>query len=240
MDLKHISEKPWGEISEADYTLEQWHNACLIHLHDGPPTSKSQCKLPVKTPSGALNRDGVHTAAGALAGARAPLKAPPDQKAKAAAALRRYYSQLDEKPPESLMKHTDSVEDILEHVGVKGMKWGIRKSESAVTVSDRRKKLKTSGGAGHPAHPEAIRAHTIGQIVKKSGTKAVSNQDLQIFANRLQLEQNVSRLTHNEKSAGLKVSGMILKQAGNKVISEITGGAMSQVKKAFLKRMSAS
>lgn len=240
MDLKHISEKPWGEISEADYTIEQWHNACLIHLHDGPPTSKSQCKLPVKTPNGALNRDGVHAAAGALAGARAPLKAPPDQKAKAAAALRRYYSQLDEKPPESLMRHTDSVEDILEHVGVKGMRWGVRKESnlSSVKVIDRGRKLRSLGGARRPAHPDAIRARTIGQVVKKSGTKAVSTQDLQLYANRLQVEQNISRLSSNNKSAGLKVSGVILKQAGNKVVSELTGAAISQVKKTLLKRMS--
>jgi len=134
----------------------------------------------------------------------------------------------------------NTIEDILAHFGTKGMKWGVRKersSSTAVTIRDRRKKLKTSGGKGFPAHPEAIRAHTIGQVVKKSGTKAVSNEELRVFSNRLQLEQNVSRLTSNNKSAGLKVSGMILKQVGNKAVQEITGGAMSQVKKLLLKRM---
>jgi hypothetical protein len=100
--LSHVSEKPWSDYTKSDYTIEQWHAACLIHLHDGPPTSKSECKLPVKTPSGALNRNGVHAAAAALAGARSPLKAPPEQKTKAANALRRYYSQLGETPPDSL------------------------------------------------------------------------------------------------------------------------------------------
>jgi 2'-5' RNA ligase len=100
--LSHVSEKPWSDYTKSDYTIEQWHAACLIHLHDGPPTSKNECKLPVKTPSGALNRNGVHAAAAALAGARSPLKAPPEQKTKAANALRRYYSQLGETPPDSL------------------------------------------------------------------------------------------------------------------------------------------
>ena len=45
-----VSDKPWGNIKESDYDLEQWHRACLIHLHDGDPTSKEQCKLPVREP----------------------------------------------------------------------------------------------------------------------------------------------------------------------------------------------
>src|SRR3982750_1263754 len=95
--LAHVSEKPWSNYTKADYTTEQWHSACLIHIHDGAPTSKSQCKLPVKTPNGTLNRNGVHAATAALAGARGGLKGvSDDQKKKAGNALKRYYAQLDE------------------------------------------------------------------------------------------------------------------------------------------------
>jgi hypothetical protein len=101
--LAHISEASWSNYTKADYTLGQWHAACLIHTHDGEVTSKSQCKLPVKTPDGTLNRNGVHAAAAALAGARGGLSGvSADQKKKAGNALKRYYSQLDEEPPESL------------------------------------------------------------------------------------------------------------------------------------------
>jgi hypothetical protein len=104
--LVHVSETPWSNYTKADYTIEQWHAACLIHTHDGEPTAKSECKLPVKTPDGALNRNGVHAAAAALAGARGGLKGvSADQKKKAANALKRYYAQLDEDPPESLVEH---------------------------------------------------------------------------------------------------------------------------------------
>jgi len=136
--LAHISEDPWSNYTKADYTVEQWHAACLIHLHDGAPTSKSECKLPVKTPNGTLNRNGVHAAAAALAGARGGLKGvSADQKQKAANALKRYYAQLDEEAPTSLAQHTTidfrvkpgSPSDILEHHGVKGMRWGVRKDE---------------------------------------------------------------------------------------------------------------
>lgn len=114
--LAHVSETPWSNYVKADYTVEQWHAACLIHLHDGAPTAKSQCKLPVKTPDGTLNRNGVHAAAAALAGARGGLKGvSADQKTKAANALKRYYSQLDEDSPDSLSQ--SEVLDLLKIVG---------------------------------------------------------------------------------------------------------------------------
>ena len=114
--LGHISEKPWSEYTKADYSIEQWHAACLIHIHEGAPTSKGQCKLPVKTPNGAVNRNGVHAAAAALAGARGGLKGvSADQKSKAAGALRRYYLQLDETAPDSLSQTMNLGADFVKH-----------------------------------------------------------------------------------------------------------------------------
>lgn len=97
-----ISNRPWGDVKESDYDVAQWHRACLIHLHDGAPTSKGECKLPVREPSGTLNRNGVHAAAAALAGARGGVDAPPDAKRAAARRLRSLYRELDEDPPGSL------------------------------------------------------------------------------------------------------------------------------------------
>lgn len=176
--------------------------------------------------------------------------------------LKRYEGNMDVAMSDTTK---DAVDNVLKHFGRKGMKWGVRSTASRagdvilerglgisttrsraraaasarsarnVTVKDKRKKIKTSGGEGVPAHPDAILASKIGQVVKKSGPKAVSNQSLQTYATRLQLEQNVSRLNSNNKSAGAKVSNVILKQAGNKAIQEVTGGAMSQVKKLLIK-----
>jgi hypothetical protein len=118
--LAHISETPWSNYTKADYTLEQWHAACLIHTHDGEATTKSECKLPVKTPDGILNRNGVHAAAAALAGARGGLKGvSADQRKKAGNALKRYYAQLDEDPPESLSQGEKFVNTLLHGEGIR-------------------------------------------------------------------------------------------------------------------------
>src|SRR5690349_16937489 len=136
--LSHISMKAWGDIKESDYTTEQWHKACLIHQHSGPPTSKEQCKLPVRTPNGAVNRNGVHAAAAALAGARGGVNASPAEKQAAAKALVSLYKELDEQLPKTLVEHSAGksfTNDFLEHFGVRGMKWGRRKDHgnSALT-----------------------------------------------------------------------------------------------------------
>ena len=99
-----FSEKPWGQFDASDYTLEQWHAACLIHLHDGPPTSKDQCKLPVREPDGTLNRNAIHAAAAVLAGARGGVDAPPEAKSKAARKLVRLYGEMDEEPPDTIKR----------------------------------------------------------------------------------------------------------------------------------------
>lgn len=126
--LSHISNQPWSNYTEADYSVTQWHQACLIHQHDGAPTSKAQCKLPVRTPNGALNKNGVHAATAALNGARGGVSATEEQKDAARQALIRFYRELDETPPTTL-NHLETYEDFLIHFGIKGMRWGSRKGD---------------------------------------------------------------------------------------------------------------
>lgn len=153
--------KPWASYTESDYTLEQWHRACLIHKHDGPPTSKSQCKLPIRSPSGTVNKNGVFAAAAALAGARTPIKASSEQKAKAARALVRLYSEMDKQPPASLTKfaHFDEMEELF-HYGVKGMKWGVRRTDAQLAAA--RKSRGAGKGTVGMTDEEAMNATLIG------------------------------------------------------------------------------
>jgi hypothetical protein len=134
------------------------------------------------------------------------------------------------------------VDDILEHHGVKGMHWGVRRKATVgpqeVVVSDKRKKIKTSGGQGHPAHTDAVRVRTIGQIGKRSGVKALSDKELQDYTKRLNLEQSFKRASYADKSIGKKFVANILGQTGKNqahlVANEV---ATDQVRKHILPKL---
>lgn len=97
-------------------------------------------------------------------------------------------------------------EFVLSHHGVKGMKWGQRKSRvppaprateahSIVTrVASSKTKIKTEGGHNHPATEDAIKAALARQKLKTSGHHALTNAELQTLANRMNLERQVSTL----------------------------------------------
>lgn len=215
--LSHVSEKPWSSIKESDYSLEQWHSACLIHQHTGTtPGSKDECKLPVKTPDGVLNRNGVHAAAAALSGARSSLQASTEQKGEAARKLAAMYTKLDEEPPESIIKMKHSyldeafnadvmdIKEFLEHHGVKGMKWGVRKGGSVRVGSHPTTK------SGHPVHEDFIKA----RLNNAKGAAALSTPDLKAVNERRQAEQKFAQLNptavqrgHNKVKAVLAVAG---------------------------------
>jgi hypothetical protein len=185
--IQHISTTPWSNYTEADYNLDQWHKACLIHQHTGPPTSKTQCKLPVRTPDGVLNRNGVFAAAAAMAGARGGVNATPDELAKAKTAIAGFYRQLNAKLPASIAQTliVDG-EDFLQHYGKLGMKWGRR----------------SGGGGGSTSQPS--RPH-------KPRAQDLTDEQLRKAIGRMQMEQQYSGLSKQSKitSKGAKfVAGM--------------------------------
>jgi nucleotidyltransferase/DNA polymerase involved in DNA repair len=101
--------------------------------------------------------------------------------------------------PDGTTKHFD-VDEFLEHFGVKGMHWGVRKDR---------------GGSSHPVSDDAKRAQDLRVTVKAHGTSALSNQDLQHLVSRLNLESQHSRLSPEEISSGKKIMNEILSVGGN-------------------------
>jgi hypothetical protein len=114
-----------------------------------------------------------------------------------------------------------TVDEFLEHHGIKGMRWGVRKSRSApsgptdVIVRERPgKKVKTSGGQYHPPSEDAKRVAVAKRKARKSSTDSLSTKDLQELVNRMNLEQQYSKLRANEPTP--------LKR-GNQAIKSILG-----------------
>lgn len=133
------------------------------------------------------------------------------------------------------MDSTAAIESILEHHGVKGMRWGVRREKSSsVTVSDKRKRVKTRGGHGLPAHSDAVRARKIGQRGRSSGLKALSNEELNEFSKRLTLEQNVKRLQYQDAPLAKKFVLTLVGKTGQQQAQEV---ANQQASKAVGKLM---
>ena len=97
-----VTDKSWDGSASRWPSAISYCASCLIDTNDGTK-SKTNCSLPVREPTGEINRNAAHAAAAALAGARGA-SFPADQKKAAARALIKIYQQdLNETAPDSLV-----------------------------------------------------------------------------------------------------------------------------------------
>jgi len=137
--------------------------------------------------------------------------------------------ELKDRDPRTMMdmSMSDVVDDILSHHGVKGQKWGVRRSSGGVSRSKR--------GATTPPSGDATRANAAHKVVKKSGSAALSNKDLQDLVTRMNLEQQFSRLNAGQKSAGSKFATDILANVAKQQITTIASQAITKKVASTLK-----
>jgi hypothetical protein len=86
----------------------------------------------------------------------------------------------------------ETIEDVLAHFGVKGMKWGVHREGK------------------HPISEDAKSAGDALTKSKKSGVHSLSNKELQSLVNRMNLEQQFSRLNKDRIDKGEKAVKQIL------------------------------
>jgi hypothetical protein len=143
------------------------------------------------------------------------------------------------------------VNHILAHHGVKGMRWGVRRdrssgsSSSEVKVKTRshpqtKTTIRTSGGKGLPAHPDAVAAKVVTQKLKKSGMHTLSNNELQQLATRTNLEQQIHRsgVGQGTVQKGLKhVTTFMKTPEGQSAVNKATKAATSESGKKLIKHL---
>lgn len=94
-----------------------------------------------------------------------------------------------------------TVNDFLQHYGVKGMKWG------------RRGKAVKESPSAESSAATAIRARA-----KTSKVKALSNKELQEAINRMNLEQQFKRLSTNERPVVTRFIASTLLEIGKREV----------------------
>src|SRR4051794_35283831 len=122
----------------------------------------------------------------------------------------------------------ESLDQILEHHGIKGMRWGVRRTRGADgRVSGYSKKVKP-GSSADAARAQGLKT----QIKLTGGTHSLSNQDLQHLVTRMNLEQQHARLSPSVKSAGAKFTKDVLVQVGKQEAARVVGEAARTVLKS--------
>lgn len=117
-----------------------------------------------------------------------------------------------------------TLEEVLAHHGIKGMKWGVRRGRNV--------------SANHPPSEDAAKAGAAKTKAKTSGTHSLSNKELQDIVTRMNLEQQYSRL--NPKNNPVKKGEAFVKEglAVFGTVSALHAAAKSPLAKAIKTELS--
>jgi hypothetical protein len=133
------------------------------------------------------------------------------------------------KPLESAIQYGEAL--TLAHFGVKGMRWGVRRSEKELH----------GGKSSHPESEDHRNAAAAKDKARKHGTKSLSNKELQDMINRMNLEQQYARVAPTPKGvrflkAGAKFTGDVLINVGKQQATKLAADHATKLVGVMLKR----
>lgn len=137
----------------------------------------------------------------------------------------------------------------LEHYGVKGMKWGVRRSNAekkaaseGKTLSFKRITPKSGGTSSKKSKPEPSddKKETVQymtRVGKKGDTSALSNNELKKLNERMRLEQEFTRLSEPTQSKGQAFVRDTLEGVKKHDINQIKQGNLKNTKTVQVVKM---
>lgn len=118
-------------------------------------------------------------------------------------------------------------DDHLEHHGVPGMKWGVRKKSNRLTLMKVRKQRRVEKNKERfNRHKSQVSELIKKQKAKSDGVKNMSDDELRKKINRLNLEKQYKDLNRSTVSSGRKAVNEILTSSMRSVAKEATRTAI--------------
>ena len=132
-------------------------------------------------------------------------------------------------------------QNVLVHHGVKGQKWGVRRTpEQLGHAPSKKRKFSIKIRSKNDGKKQSESRSKDSEPTKKKTVKDMSDDEIRQIINRIELERKYSQLTAKQKSKGRKVVESILAESAKKTATKYTSKAMDKVVENLLKKVNGS